>query len=262
MQLNPQWAISYLVYLYLYSSLLSAHKKGDCNLHILRQFVFCNCLSIHRISSQHDNGQEHFDINATNLKALGFIDDCINSSTTSANNYHKKKKRSMSQIFNRLKSRQQHQGEDFFIDFCKRNHSVHLNQLINKTKKKSKSTKIADIDEHIKPDTSSLPTNIDSNANIPDIKLLDPRRVVFVSLLGLYRTYMNTPTFILYSCLIILPLKRSWLYENENNSENKCEGPKDAQNAAAHLLDKCMCFTLSIYEILRRNTWRDNLEIL
>ena len=150
-----------------------------------------------------------------------------------------------------MKSR--NECEEFFVEFCKRNHNLNLNEIINKTKKKLKSTKttvIVDNDNHRKINIQSLLNNDSNNANlnIPDISLLDPRRVVFVSLLGLYRTWMNTPTFILYSCLIILPLKRSWLYETENNS-NSSEGPKDSQNVA-RLLDKCLCIYVYLYLLI------------
>ena len=78
-------------------------------------------------------------------------------------------------------------------------------------------------------------THSQSNPQI-DINSLDPRRVVFVSLFGLYRTWQDVPTYILYSCLIILPLKRSWL-----NSIDGLNGPQ-SQFDPATLLDKCLVF--------------------
>jgi len=41
---------------------------------------------------------------------------------------------------------------------------------------------------------------------------LDPRRVVFVSLIGLYQSWKDCPSVVLYSALFILPLDRQWVY--------------------------------------------------
>ena len=46
-----------------------------------------------------------------------------------------------------------------------------------------------------------------------NIDSLDKRRFVFISLIGLYQTYKTIPSFILYSSLFILPLKRDWIYK-------------------------------------------------
>eukprot|EP01083_Nonionella_stella_P265804 899938_1 len=45
-----------------------------------------------------------------------------------------------------------------------------------------------------------------------DINSLDKRRFVFVSLMGLYLTWKQCPTPILYSSIFILPLQREWIY--------------------------------------------------
>eukprot|EP01083_Nonionella_stella_P191350 708352_1 len=47
---------------------------------------------------------------------------------------------------------------------------------------------------------------------INDIKFLDQRRVVFISLMGLYNTWKSCPAITLYSSIFILPLKRDWIY--------------------------------------------------
>eukprot|EP01084_Bolivina_argentea_P222905 377253_1 len=47
---------------------------------------------------------------------------------------------------------------------------------------------------------------------LTDITSFDPRRKVFISLLGLYRTWRNCPSNILYSSIFILPLKSKWIY--------------------------------------------------
>lgn len=44
-----------------------------------------------------------------------------------------------------------------------------------------------------------------------DIDLLDVRRVVFVSFTGLFRTWQQTPSYVLRSCLIIAPTDSAWL---------------------------------------------------
>ena len=41
---------------------------------------------------------------------------------------------------------------------------------------------------------------------------IDRRRVVFISLSGLYKSYKQCPSHVLYTSLMILPLKRSWIY--------------------------------------------------
>eukprot|EP01084_Bolivina_argentea_P072101 130951_1 len=49
------------------------------------------------------------------------------------------------------------------------------------------------------------------------------RRIVFVSALGLYETYLFCPASILYSAIFILPIKKKWIYYPEQckNEENK-----------------------------------------
>eukprot|EP01084_Bolivina_argentea_P249993 418674_1 len=51
----------------------------------------------------------------------------------------------------------------------------------------------------------------------------DQRRVVFVSLLGLYQTYLLCPAPILYSAIFIVPIKKEWIYypEQYTNELNK-----------------------------------------
>eukprot|EP01084_Bolivina_argentea_P224592 379733_1 len=45
-----------------------------------------------------------------------------------------------------------------------------------------------------------------------DIESLDIRRKVFISLIGLYRTWQNAPSFVLFSAIFILPLKKKYIY--------------------------------------------------
>eukprot|EP01083_Nonionella_stella_P198750 729463_1 len=51
-----------------------------------------------------------------------------------------------------------------------------------------------------------------NNKKITDLNSFDPRRTVFVSLIGLFQTWKKCPCYILYTALIILPIKRQWLY--------------------------------------------------
>eukprot|EP01084_Bolivina_argentea_P135283 238418_1 len=44
------------------------------------------------------------------------------------------------------------------------------------------------------------------------IAMFDKRRVVFVSLIGLFQTWKNCPSNILFSSIIMLPIKKKWIY--------------------------------------------------
>eukprot|EP01083_Nonionella_stella_P209570 759550_1 len=46
-----------------------------------------------------------------------------------------------------------------------------------------------------------------------DVESLDQRRVVFISLLGIYQTWRRVPSVILYSSIFLMPLKRQWIYK-------------------------------------------------
>eukprot|EP01084_Bolivina_argentea_P183268 316271_1 len=50
------------------------------------------------------------------------------------------------------------------------------------------------------------------NNNTIDIKSLDQRRVIFVSLIGLFSSWRECPSFVLYSAIFLLKLKREWVY--------------------------------------------------
>eukprot|EP01083_Nonionella_stella_P086120 239027_1 len=45
-----------------------------------------------------------------------------------------------------------------------------------------------------------------------ELDSLDIRRIVFVSLFGFYHTWKRCPLHILYTCLLLMPLKRKWIY--------------------------------------------------
>eukprot|EP01083_Nonionella_stella_P198749 729462_1 len=51
-----------------------------------------------------------------------------------------------------------------------------------------------------------------NNKKITDLNSFDPRRTVFVSLIGLFQTWKKCPCYILYTALLVLPLKRQWIY--------------------------------------------------
>ena len=51
----------------------------------------------------------------------------------------------------------------------------------------------------------------------------DNRRICFVSILGIFKTWKKCPPHVLYSAILIVPLKKSWIehptkYENELES--------------------------------------------
>eukprot|EP01083_Nonionella_stella_P011802 33484_1 len=50
------------------------------------------------------------------------------------------------------------------------------------------------------------------NSNIIDANSLEQRRVVFISLIGLYETYKLCPAIILYSSLFVVSMNREWIY--------------------------------------------------
>ena len=48
--------------------------------------------------------------------------------------------------------------------------------------------------------------------SINDLVLNDQRRIVWISLLGLYNSWKQCPSVILYSSIFLLPLKQKWIY--------------------------------------------------
>eukprot|EP01084_Bolivina_argentea_P122482 217038_1 len=50
------------------------------------------------------------------------------------------------------------------------------------------------------------------NNEITDLTSFDQRRAVFVSLIGLFQTWKQCPCYLLYSALIIVPLRREYIY--------------------------------------------------
>eukprot|EP01084_Bolivina_argentea_P007151 13459_1 len=44
---------------------------------------------------------------------------------------------------------------------------------------------------------------------------MDERRVVFVSLHGFFKTWMKCPSDVLHSAVVIVPLKRKWIYHRK-----------------------------------------------
>eukprot|EP01083_Nonionella_stella_P043537 117470_1 len=49
--------------------------------------------------------------------------------------------------------------------------------------------------------------------NQMDIDALDTRRIVFVSVTGLYQSWKECPSSVLYTALLLMPLKRQWIYK-------------------------------------------------
>eukprot|EP01083_Nonionella_stella_P213399 769747_1 len=63
------------------------------------------------------------------------------------------------------------------------------------------------------PEEFILKYNKSNENKLTDALLLDNRRVVFVSLIGLYNTWNKCPPVLLHSALCVLPLKRNWIYQ-------------------------------------------------
>ena len=59
-----------------------------------------------------------------------------------------------------------------------------------------------------------------TNNNVKDSVLMDMRRVVFVSLNGLFNSWRNCPIHVLYTSILLLPIKKDWIY---NPSKYKTE---------------------------------------
>eukprot|EP01083_Nonionella_stella_P030074 82570_1 len=68
-------------------------------------------------------------------------------------------------------------------------------------------------------------TNTDDGLNHSDP---DPRRVVFVSVLGLYLTWKQCPPYMLYTALCVMPLKRQWIYSpSKYQHDEECNAISD-----------------------------------
>eukprot|EP01083_Nonionella_stella_P042825 115592_1 len=57
-------------------------------------------------------------------------------------------------------------------------------------------------------------------SNMNDLSLLDPRRIVFISLRDLHESWTRCPSMSLYNAILLLPLKKAWIlsphkYEHE-----------------------------------------------
>jgi len=89
-----------------------------------------------------------------------------------------------------------------------------------------------------------------TNNNVKDSVLMDMRRVVFVSLNGLYNSWKKCPIHVLYTSILLLPLKKDWIY---NPSKYKTQLTpkvaeskpfmellrwKDSQNLIFYMLDE------------------------
>ena len=59
------------------------------------------------------------------------------------------------------------------------------------------------------------------------------RRIVFVSLIGLYQTWENVPAHILYTSIVILPFKQNWL-NHPSQHQNDIKAHFASQVSAFH----------------------------
>jgi len=88
---------------------------------------------------------------------------------------------------------------------------------------------------HIKKSSKSSTKKLNSGDNfiikfhktyggnqLDDIALSDKRRIVFVSLIGLFKSYKQCPSHILYTSLLVLPLKKKWIY-NPNRYQKELQ---------------------------------------
>ena len=84
-------------------------------------------------------------------------------------------------------------------------------------------SKLLKITQRLKTKSSEnfiLEHNKLNNNTINDLSLYDEKRLVFVSLIGLFQTWNKCPSFLLYSALFILPLKKQWIYNpNKHRDE-------------------------------------------
>eukprot|EP01084_Bolivina_argentea_P210414 358147_1 len=46
-----------------------------------------------------------------------------------------------------------------------------------------------------------------------DVSLINPKRIVFISIIGLYRSWKCCPSILLYNAIIITPLKKDWIMQ-------------------------------------------------
>eukprot|EP01084_Bolivina_argentea_P258694 436236_1 len=51
------------------------------------------------------------------------------------------------------------------------------------------------------------------NNNKTNIEPFDQRRVIFISIIGLYQSWRECPSFVLYSAIFLLPLRKQWIYD-------------------------------------------------
>eukprot|EP01083_Nonionella_stella_P002529 7267_1 len=84
------------------------------------------------------------------------------------------------------------------------------NQHQSTTKKKSDAF-IIQFNKRNIPNRNQPPTS--------STDLTSSKRTIFISLIGLARTYKNCPPHVLYSSLLILPLKRKWICSSKYTDE-------------------------------------------
>lgn len=64
---------------------------------------------------------------------------------------------------------------------------------------------------------------------LDDIALSDKRRIVFISSNGLFNSYKQCPSHILYTSLLVLPLKKKWIY-NPNRYQRELQQQFNGMN--------------------------------
>eukprot|EP00484_Ammonia_sp_Unknown_P016977 CAMPEP_0197044122 /NCGR_PEP_ID=MMETSP1384-20130603/20230_1 /TAXON_ID=29189 /ORGANISM="Ammonia sp." /LENGTH=314 /DNA_ID=CAMNT_0042475519 /DNA_START=35 /DNA_END=979 /DNA_ORIENTATION=- len=83
---------------------------------------------------------------------------------------------------------------------------------------------------------------------------LDQRRLVFISLLGLFCTWKKCPPYLLYSALLIMPLKSKWIYRPR----------KYEQEIQSSLLAQLSVFgdKHRVAEFLELLKWKDSQQLV
>eukprot|EP01083_Nonionella_stella_P037001 100910_1 len=124
--------------------------------------------------------------------------------------------------------------------------SNHLSQLSKQIKQYRDDHFIVEFSHQYKLNHTSAPQ---------DICLFDDRRLVFVSLVGLFQTYQNCPPHMLHSALFVLPIKRDWLYHISHcTNRDECLLLSSMDSGR---------FTLSeTLQLLRLLRWKDSQHLL
>eukprot|EP01084_Bolivina_argentea_P221583 375248_1 len=90
--------------------------------------------------------------------------------------------------------------------------------------------------------------------NLTDIKSLDLRRKIFISLICLFNTWKDCPNHILYSSIFLVPLKRAWIYNPSEYTEE----------IGSHFISKMNIFSdaTEINQFIELLKWKDHQHLI